>query len=261
MNRLLRLIVLGLSFTMVLGACSLIPGTTLSLDGRTFLSIEVTENGVARPLVAGTRIRISFEKDGNLGAHAGCNSMGGAYTIEGGRLVVDSMFMTEMACDGDLGAQEQLLSTFLGSKPTLTLNGNELTLANATIVMKLLDREVADPDLPLVGPVWRVHTILTGGAAASLPAQIVATIIFNVDGTVGIETGCNSGGGKYTISGNTITFEPPIMTLRMCMGPEAEMEAAVMAVVGAGAAKATIEASNLTLEAGANGLMLSPATR
>lgn len=261
MKRLLRTIVVVLPLTMLLAACSIVPATAPSLDGRTFLSVDVTENGVARPLVPGTRIRISFAMDGNLGAHAGCNSMGGAYRTEGGRLVVEAMFMTEMACDGDLGAQEQMLSTFLGSKPTLTLSGNELTLSNATIVMKLLDREIADPDLPLVGPVWQVHTILTGDAAASLPAQIVATITFDVDGTVSIETGCNSGGGKYSISGNTITFEPPLMTLRACAGPEGQMEAAVMAVVGAGAVKATIETSNLTLQAGGNGLMLSPATR
>jgi len=51
------------------------------------------------------------------------------------------------------------------------------------------------------------------------------------------------------------------MTLMLCDGPAGEMEAAVLAVVIAGAVKATIEANQLTLTAGANGLILSGATR
>lgn len=35
----------------------------------------MTENGQPKPLIAGTRIRLSFAADGaNVGAYAGCNS-------------------------------------------------------------------------------------------------------------------------------------------------------------------------------------------
>ena len=47
-----------------------------SLDGRTFLSTGVQ----GQTLVPGSTIRLSF-KDGQLGISAGCNRMGGAYSI------------------------------------------------------------------------------------------------------------------------------------------------------------------------------------
>ena len=59
-------------------SASTVPSATpaLTLDGRTFLSTAVTENGVARALVGGTRIRLQF-LDGRLAATAGCNTMAG----------------------------------------------------------------------------------------------------------------------------------------------------------------------------------------
>jgi hypothetical protein len=46
-----------------------------------------------------------------------------------------------------------------------------------------------------------------------------------------------------------------------CDGAAGQMEAAVLAVIGADAVTASIDASTLTLSAGPNGLQLSPATR
>ena len=54
--------------------------------GRSFLSVEITESDEPRPLVAGTRITLSFSEDRRLGAHAGCNSMAGDAAVDDGRL-------------------------------------------------------------------------------------------------------------------------------------------------------------------------------
>src|SRR5690606_31306221 len=62
---------------MLLAGCELLaPGA--SLDGRTFLSTAVVEDGQPRPLVPGTQIRLGFH-DGRIAASAGCNTLRGTY--------------------------------------------------------------------------------------------------------------------------------------------------------------------------------------
>ena len=144
---------------LALTACSTGPEQTL--DGTEWLSTAVTEDGADRPLVDGTRIRVSFT-DGELAASAGCNTMGGAYRIEEGLLVVEGGAITEMGCDEQRHAQDDWLFGFLGSQPAIAQEGDKLTLTSGETVIALQDREVAEPDLPLTGTTWTVDTILCG---------------------------------------------------------------------------------------------------
>src|SRR4051812_35131499 len=50
--------------------------TVAALDGRTFVSADVTGHS----LVPGSQVTVSFE-NGAVRANAGCNSIGGNYTI------------------------------------------------------------------------------------------------------------------------------------------------------------------------------------
>ena len=110
------------------------------LDGRTFLSTEVTENGAPRQLVDGTRIRLRFEA-GRLNADAGCNQLSGEYTVDGTALVVGQLAMTEMACMPSARAeQDTWFAELLGSRPTVTLSGDTLVLTGGSSEVTLLDR-------------------------------------------------------------------------------------------------------------------------
>jgi len=227
-----------------------------ALDGRTFLSTSVTEDGAAHRLVAGTQIRLSFT-DGRVGASVGCNIYGATYRIQDGRLVASGGSMTEMGCDEDRAAQDEWLFAFLGSNPSTTLNGDELRLESAGTIITLLDREVADPDLPLVGPTWKVVSVISGGAVSSVPAGVVASLIFQADGLVSFQTGCNSGGGRFSGTADELRLSELVMTKRACDGAEAEMEAVVIRVLQAEAIAYRIEAGGLTLSAGGFGLQLT----
>jgi heat shock protein HslJ len=134
-----------------------------SLDGRTFVSTMVT----GHDLVPKTTVRLSF-KDGRLGANAGCNQIGGAYTIATDRLTLDSMMSTEMGCDPALMAQDGWLSTFL-TGASVAIAGNTLTLVNVGVTMNLTDRRVADSDRSLVGTHWVVDGIVAGDASQACP--------------------------------------------------------------------------------------------
>lgn len=228
------------------------------LEGRTFLSVEVTVNGAPRPLVAGTRVQLSFN-DGNLGASAGCNHIGGAYRLDGGRLVTDSMAMTEMGCDPARHAQDEWLSSFLGSRPEVRLNGAELVLDGGGTVMRLLDREVAQPDRPLTGTRWQLTTIVAGDAAMSVPQDVMATLELSDDGNFSINAGCNQGGGRYARDGDRIEFSDIMLTRMACDAPRADVESAVLAVLESADLSLDLDADRLTLDAGDRGLVFSAA--
>lgn len=251
MTTLPRLLLLALA----VAACG--PGATEppALDGRTFLSTGVTDGGAPRSLVADTRIRLSFS-DGQLGVSAGCNTMGGTYRLDGSALRFEGGAMTEMGCDPERHRQDDWLSELLAARPTVTLAGNDLVLTAGSVVVRLLDREVADPDLPLVGTIWRVDGIVAGGVASSVPQGAVATLQFMPDGRLAVATGCNAVGARYEADGQSLRITELVTTDMACADPAGAMESAVVGVLGAERLRYTIEAGGLTLDAGASGLTL-----
>ena len=231
--------------------------TPAALDGRTFVSVSVVRDGADFPLVPNTQLRLSFPSGHQLGASAGCNSMFGNYQLDGNVLVVDQMGTTDMACNPPaLMAQETWFSQLLSSHPTLALDGDNLTVTSGSTVVKMLDREVAEPDAQLVGPKWVVESIITGETGSSVPQGATAWLQFGADGRVSMNTGCNSGGGPYTADASTITFGPLATTKMFCAGAGGELEQAVLAVLNAQTVDYSIDAQSLTLEAGAAGLQL-----
>lgn len=230
-------------------------GASPGLPNRAFLSVAVTDGGAARPLVGGTRIRLDFRTT-DLGASAGCNSMGGTYKIDGGRLVVDAMFMTEMACDEDRMAQDDWLSKLLGSRPAVRLVGDELTLEGGSVVIRLLDRKVVEPDVAITGRIWTVESIISGDAVSSVPAGATATLAFHADGTLDVNAGCNQGSARWKAVGTGIEVSDLGLTKKACEGAGGQLESAVVGVLGAGSIAAAIDGSVLTLQAGAGGLQL-----
>ena len=244
---------------MLLAGCSFLGSPGAGVAGRTFLSTAVTDGGAPRHLVAGTRIRLSFDKEGTIGASAGCNSFGGTYRVEGGVLRIDGGFMTEMGCDPERAAQDDWLFAFLGSGPSVSLTGNVLVLTARTVALQLLDREIAEPDVPLVGPTWTVASIVAGDAVSSVPADVAATLVFGADGHVAVQTGCNAGEGTYTIDGSQLTFGDLVMTKRACDGPAGAMESAVLAVLRSDQVQFRIDASSLSLRITTGGLDLQGA--
>lgn len=227
-----------------------------SVDGRTFLSTAITQDGADFPLVADTRIHLTF-RDGQATVNAGCNTIGGTYLVADGRLSWEGGTMTEMGCDAARHEQDEWVAGFLASDPQLTLDAEELVLASGGVVMTFLDREVADPDLPLTGTIWTVTSILLGDAVASVPGDAVATFEFADDGTVAVQTGCNAGGGRYELDGDRLRFVDVVTTLVGCPGPAGELEGHVQSLVTANEIRFTIEADSLTMVAGDHGLGLT----
>jgi heat shock protein HslJ len=227
------------------------------LAGRSFVSVRVTDGDDDFPLVPGTRIDLSFI-DG-LGARAGCNHLFGRYRIDGDRLLVDQMGMTEMGCEPPLMAQDQWLIAFLSSGPTFALNGNDLLLTSGDVTITLLDREIAEPDQPLQNITWGLTSLITGDAVSSVPLGVMPTLLFRDDGTLELNTGCNSGGGSYTVEGDRLVLRDIVLTDMACAGAAGQVEQAVVSVLGVEGLSLAIDGTSLTLMAGNNGLQYSAA--
>ena len=129
--------------------------------------------------------------------------------------------MTMMACEpAALMDQDTWLSALLTSKPTVTVDGDTLTItATDGTVVTFLDQSVANPDLPLEGTTWSVEGLVSSDAVSSIAAGGRVPSVLLDGGTVTVDTGCNTGSGTYTISGADITFGPIATTRMACTDP------------------------------------------
>jgi heat shock protein HslJ len=212
---------------------------------RTFLSTTVTENGQERPLVPGTRLRLTFH-DGDVRAYAGCNHLTGRASVDGERLVVDRFATTRMACDAPLEEQDAWLAGFLSAGPTWRLDGDDLVLSTGDTEIRLVDRTTADPDRPLRGTRWVVDSIIDDQSATSVPAGAEAYLTLDDNDRVEGFTGCNNFGGQAAERGGRITFSEIFSTKMACDGDPGRLESAVLAVLD-GEVSAQVEADRLTL--------------
>lgn len=72
---------------------------------------------------------IDFRKT-DLGASVGCNSIGGDWRIENGRLIAGPLAQTEMYCAEPLWNQEKALNALLTSAPVIVVDGDRMTLTS-----------------------------------------------------------------------------------------------------------------------------------
>jgi heat shock protein HslJ len=208
-----------------------------SLDGRSFVSTEVD----GHDLVPGSVIRVSFD-DGSVSVNAGCNTMFGAYTIDGDVLSAPSLAMTMMACDQALMTQDTWVSALISSDPTLTAEGDTLTITGSDAQVVTL---VEEADQPLEGMRWVVDGLLANEGVSTVPVGAEASITIT-DGTAAVEAGCNTGSAPVEITDTTITFGPLMLTRMACPEPQTTLENAVIAVLD-GEVSYTIDASTLQL--------------
>lgn len=107
------------------------------LRGRTFTSTAVTEDGEPRPLVAGTRIRLTFDEKRGLGWRAGCNHFGAKARITADTLLVGQVVGTEIGCPDDLQEQDEWVIDFFDSDPIWRLSDERLVLTSDGSVIEL----------------------------------------------------------------------------------------------------------------------------
>lgn len=193
-------------------------GEPSAYDGE-YVGTEVIEDGQPRALVEGTTIRLRLDA-GTLTASAGCNTIGGSYTVEDDVLVVRATSMTEMGCGPALHAQDEWLAGVLSSSPDLEATQLGFLLETDTITITFTHRDVVESDRELVGTRWLVDGYVDGtgpdGTSSSAPSN-GALVVFDESGFVLGHDGCNelgyggpeggpTDGLRYEVDDDRITF-------------------------------------------------------
>ena len=222
--------------------------TRAELDGRAFLLTQ-SEGFTPR---AGTTVRLSFRAS-EVSFSAGCNGHFGSYQLREEILSVSPLGSTTRGCGREAQAQDEWLATFLSSSPRITRSGDGFTLSGSNATLTFLDREIADPDRPLVGAPWTIDTFIQGDAASRVRAAMPATLTFGEDGKLRFNTSCNMGEADYVVSGDELTFSSLGHTQAACP-PSSTAEPHVLAVLAEGTVKFEIDARRLTIQRGTIGL-------
>jgi heat shock protein HslJ len=207
------------------------PEPAPSLEDRVFVSQSITEDGAPRALVDGTQLRLQFFEDPRVSASAGCNTLSGRYAIDGGVFVLSDASETAIGCDSVLSQQDDWYFGVLTSSPTIEVGDDTIVIEGSGVRIEYLDQEVANPDAELVGPTWTVDTVIEGDLAMHTDWPSPATLVFGSDGTVEVNTGCNSGTGTYSVADGELTFADVAVTERGCDGVTGELESSVLGLV------------------------------
>jgi heat shock protein HslJ len=215
----------------------------------------VLEDATGYEPVANTVIRVKFS-DSELSFSAGCNLYSAAYEIENNVIVVKEMGSTDMGCNAEYATQDEWLSKFFESKPTLTVSGDKLSISSDDATLTFLDREVAEPDQALLGTLWTIDTLVEGEAASSIVSTLEKpAVTFDKKGRVVIETGCNTGAGTFAATDNELTFNDVSFTKSTCTTSEATaLVEHLEDVFSDGTANYSIEAARLSIERGDIGI-------
>ena len=229
------------------------PVTGADLAGRTFVSTTVT----GFDLIDGTEIRISFEED-HLSASAGCNTVGGAYTVENDLLSVSEPSATLVACDPQLMTQDDQLIGFLTDDPAISLSDDVLTLTGAEVTVEMQQESGEGNGAPLVGTTWTLDSIVDGDSASSVPSGVEPpTLEISDAGEASVFTGCNRGGASVEVSDTSLAFGPLRLTRMACGDDATAVEAAVTSVID-GKVDYSINGDVLTVSKDAQALEYRP---
>ncbi|MBG7604477.1 MAG: META domain-containing protein, partial [Actinobacteria bacterium] len=158
---------------------------------------------------------------------------------------VGAMFSTEMGCEPAMMDQDTWLAEFLTSSPTASLDDDVLVLEGDGTTINMLDRETADPDLPMEGTLWVVDGIVANEGVSTVPGGATASITIT-DGTAAVETGCNAASTSVEVTETTLMFSPMAVTLMACPPDETALQDAVLAVLD-GKVTYEIEANRLSI--------------
>lgn len=186
------------------------------------VATAVTVDGASHTIVDGTTLSLQL-RGTTFGADAGCNSLGGNYTLDGelaagATFTTDGVAQTEMACEPAVMEQELWFAQLLVSSPTLQLADDVWVLAGASdlgaTTVTFERRAPTSADAPeLLGTTWTADGQVTdtgADATVSSPPEGVSPPTFQLDpsGTVAIFDGCTSFVREYELDGERLRMGP-----------------------------------------------------
>ena len=231
-------------------------GTPAPADGPVG---DYVAEALPAPFVDGDTLRVTF-RDGEISFQATCNTMSGLADWDDGVLRVSSVGGTEMGCPGAGFEQDEWLVDFFTSSPDLTVDGNDVRLANDDDEIWLVpaDEVPPGPAAALEGTDWRLTGIEeTDGDSIGMtgvPRRLGARLEIDGDRIV-FDTGCNGGGGHVSVRDDRLRLRRVAIELRGCPGLRQQLEGAQVPVLMAKRVDWSIDGRELRLTRGSTSLL------
>ncbi|WP_267245415.1 META domain-containing protein [Streptomyces sp. PR69] len=231
------------------GGSSVSEGPVLTGIRWSVESVTVDGEKTANP----TGAHVTFTDEGRAEGNYGCNRFGADVTVEGDTVTVGRGVMTEIGCEKPVMRFEELLSKAFSGTLTAAVDDGRLTLTTRQGDTIALTSDPAVPDAPLAGAKWTVTSLISGETVSSVPAgaERKAHLTLDDEGTLRGSLGCNtfSVAAEVDEAQSTITLSKLATTRKLCEGPEAELETAVLRVLEQDSVTYEIEQRSLTLTA------------
>jgi heat shock protein HslJ len=178
----------------------------------------VTEQGVPRPLVRGTRLRLSFPP-GRVTVEAGCNTMNADMPVGPEQLVVGDLASTLMACEPERERQDRMVADFLTACPAWALTAAGLTLSTDGLRFDLTEEPGGTPRL------WgRSFVAIAVNESGIVPAQVVEgteiVLTFTDPYRLTAQAGCNVLGFEVAVGDFRLAVSDDFSSTDMACTPE-----------------------------------------
>lgn len=237
----------ALAAALAIAGCDLFmpPAAGGDLDGEWRL-VSGTHQGDSVPIPEDAPITMTID-GAEVGGRAACNIYGGELDVDGDRVAIGAMSMTEMGCDAPVMEAEAAYIAALGDVERWARSGSTLTFSGEAVELtyELVPEE---PDAALVGTAWRLDSLITGDAVSSTVGDQPATLVLRDDGTLSGSTGCRSFDGRYEVDGESVRIGQLVTDDRAC--PDIpRQDDIVLTVLGEGFTYA-IDEDRLTVASG-----------
>src|SRR5690349_17620824 len=176
-------------------------------------------------VIANAPPTMAFSTDGHVTGSTGCNDYAALFSVDGDRMTVGSLGVSQKLCEGAHGEQEAAFLNGLGGAASwhgteaggLEIDGAATIVATTGVAVS---KPPPTPGAPLGGTAWDLTEM--GGTADF--AHLVPTIELAADGTVSGFAGCNTFSGPFRTDGGTLLLGPLATTEIGCQRPASEVE-------------------------------------
>ena len=191
-----------------------------ALDGTTWVLTGYLSEGKIVSPVSGTTITLTFGNDNNLGGSAGCNHYFASYALKGTKITIGQAGSTEMYCiTPGVMEQESAYISLLQKSVSVTAGTETLTFVDtAGTTILTFAKEVPPEPAPLVGTNWTLDSFYSGDAVSSVISGTTISAVFDKDGRIGGNAGCNHYFGSYTLNGSSLAISGIGSTKMYCTG-------------------------------------------
>jgi heat shock protein HslJ len=171
--------------------------------------------------------------DGTASGTGPCNRYHLPFTHNGEDVTTGPVASTAMACAAPLLAAEHAYFTKLEKVDTAHKEGTEDQLVLTGPDDVRLEYASADRAASDITGKWNIVNYAAPNALKTPIKDTKPTLDFHSDGTLTIETGCNTGGASWKVDGASLTITPARSTLKGCLEPPgiAEQEAAIFSAL------------------------------